>query len=639
MPVRRIFKIIAWTLGSLCLIVTLVGVGAYVFVTSDYVRAQIENHANAIAGHKTKIAKVAIDWSWTPHVHLEDFELSNADWGKADHLFKAQQIEFDIRLWPLLHGDIVLPHLMLRNPEVYLERNAHDQSNWSPEESPVAHAAVKQVAPQQRHEAPLIGRLEIIDGHVGYIDQKRKLDLSGTVSTATGQAGAEPEARLSLNGRLEGQKLTVAFVGGSALMLRETDKPYPVDLEVAYGETRLTLKGTIQDPFQYQGADLQLALSGPDLSEIFPLLGIPGPPTPPYRIRGKLQLEPGISRVVDMAWHAGESDLSGEVAIDQRSQPSRLTARLNSHHLAFADLAPLVGATPARKVNVSPQQAQTEAQLEARSELFPNVPLHVERLRAMNMDVALDAKRVAAPSYLPVQSIAARVRVENGRAIVRPFNMGFGNGRVEGELSVDASTEVPATRMNLRFDAIDLAAFFRDSRFFDTTNGKLRGRIVLAGSGRSLAQVMGTADGDIVTTMAGGSVSGLIADLAALQIGDALVLYITGDHRIPIRCALGRLKFDHGVVAFDKTVMDTEKSVLHFDGQALLKTQEISSKITADTKQFDLLDLHSPVLIEGKIRAPKISLGRKIPIPTPDFGGADDADCQKLTQELWAAKP
>ena len=639
MSVRQTFKIVAWTFGSLFALIGLAGVGVYAFVTSDYVRGQVENRANAISGHKTKIAKIAIDWGWTPHVHLEQVELSNADWGKADHMFKAQQIEFDIRLWPLLHGDIVLPHLMLRNPELYLERNAADQSNWSPEESPVAHAAVKQVAPQHRHEAPLIGRLEIMDGHVSYIDQKRKLDLSGTVSTATGQAGAEPEARLSLNGKLEGQKLTVAFVGGSALLLRQTDKPYPVDLDVVYGETRVTLKGTIQDPFQYKGADLQLALSGPDLSEIFPLLGIPGPPTPPYRISGKLNLEPGIYRVNDMAWHAGESDLSGDVTIDQRSQPSRLTARLDSQHLAFADLAPLVGATPARKVNVSRQQAQTEAQLENKGELFPNVPLHVERLRAMNMDVSLDAKRVVAPSYLPVQSIAARVRVENGRAVVQPLSMGFGNGRLDGELSIDASTDLPTTRTNLRFDSIDLAAFFRNSRFFETTNGKLRGRIVLAGSGRSLAQVMGTADGDFVTTMAGGSVSGLIVDLAGLQIGDALVLYITGDHRIPIRCALGRLKFNHGVVAFDKTLMDTEKSVLHFDGQAVLKTQEISSKITADTKQFDLLDLHSPVLIEGKIRAPKISLGRKIPIPTPDFGGADDANCQKLTQELWAAKP
>ena len=556
---RQIFKVVAWAFGGLFVLIALMGLGVYAFVTSDYVRAQLENRANAISGHKTKIAKIAIDWGWTPHVHLEQVELSNADWGKADHMFKAQQIEFDIRLWPLLHGDIVLPHLMLRNPELYLERNAADQSNWSPQENPVAHAAVKQVAPQQRHETPLIGRLEIRDGHVGYIDQKRNLDLSGTVSTATGQAGAEPEARLSLNGRLQGQTLGLTFVGGSALILRQTDQPYPVDLEVVYGGTRLTLKGTIQDPFQNQGVDLQLALSGSDLSEIFPLLGIPGPPTPPYRISGKLHFEPNIYRVTEIAWQTGESDLSGEVTIDQRSQPSRLTARLDSQHLAFADLAPLVGVPPAKKVNVLRQQAQTEAQLETRGELIPNVPLHVERLSAMNMDVTLDARRVAAPSYLPVQSIAARLRVENGRAVVQPLSMGFGNGRVDGELSIDASTDLPTTRTNLRFDAIDLAAFFRGSRFFETTNGKLRGRIVLAGSGRSLAQVMATADGDFVMTMAGGSVSGLIIDLAGLQIGDALVLYITGDHRIPIRCALGRLKFDHGVVAFDKTLM-TQRS-------------------------------------------------------------------------------
>ena len=233
--------------------------------------------------------------------------------------------------------------------------------NWSPNESPVANTAVKQVQPQHRHQTPLIGRLEIIDGQVGYIDQKRKLDLSGAVSTATGQAGAEPEARLSLKGRLEGQPLTLQFVGGSALMLRETDKPYPVDLEVAYGDTKLTVRGTIQDPFQYTGADLQLSLAGPDLSEIFPLVGIPGPPTPPYRISGKLQREQDIWRVTNVVWHAGESDLSGDVAIDQRGKPSHLMAHLFSQHLAFADLAPLVGATPGKTGNVSRQQAQTEA--------------------------------------------------------------------------------------------------------------------------------------------------------------------------------------------------------------------------------------------------------------------------------------
>jgi AsmA family protein len=212
--------------------------------------------------------------------------------------------------------------------------------------------------------------------------------------------------------------------------------------------------------------------------------------------------------------------------------------------------------------------------------------------------------------------------------------MTFGGGKITGDLAVDARTDNPATRANLRVQDVDLAAFFRGSRFFDTTEGKLQGRIQLAGNGRSLAQVMGTANGDAVVAMAGGSVSGLMVSLANLHIGDALVLYITGDDRIPIRCALSHLKFNRGTVVFDKTLMDTRKSVLHFEGEVALAPQTIKSRITADTKEFDLLSLHSPVLIEGKIRSPSISIGRKIPIPTPDLGGATDAPCEELTRQL-----
>jgi AsmA family protein len=632
--VRRAFKILGWSVGALALLIGLAGVAVYVFVTSDYVRAQMETRAGAVSGRKTTIAKISIDWGMTSRVHLDKVEVANADWGKAAHMFKAEQIDLDIRVWPLLHGDFILPRLTLRKPEIYLERNVQDESNWSPKESPVVSGTAQKIQPKNRYQTPLIGQLEINDGRLAYMDAKRKLDLDGTVQTATGQAGAESQAELSLKGRLEGQPLSLHFVGGSALMLRETDKPYPINLDVAYGDTKLAVKGSLQDPFQYKGADVQLSLSGSDLADIFPLLGIPGPPTPPYRITGKLHREPDIWRVVDMAWHAGDSDLSGEVAIDQRTKPSRLSARLVSQRLAFADLAPLVGAAPGKPSNVPAQQRQTKALPEAKGDLFPNVPLHVERLRAMDMDVTLDAKRVLAPAYLPVQAIAARVQVENGQALVRSLDMTFGGGKITGDLAVDARTDNPATRANLRVQDVDLAAFFRGSRFFDTTEGKLQGRIQLAGSGRSLAQVMSTANGDAVVAMAGGSVSGLMVSLANLHIGDALVLYITGDDRIPIRCALSHLNFNRGTVVFDKTLMDTRKSVLHFEGEVALAPQTIKSQITADTKEFDLLSLHSPVLIEGNIRSPSISIGRKIPIPTPDLGGATDAPCEELTRQL-----
>src|SRR5208282_1402857 len=109
--------------------------------------------------------------------------VANADWAKADHMLKAERVDFDIKLWPLLKGDFVLPSLVLRKPEVSVEVGDKEQLNWSLGESPVVAGAAQAVAPKQRTEMPLIGRLEITDGHLSYQDAKRKLTLDGTVST------------------------------------------------------------------------------------------------------------------------------------------------------------------------------------------------------------------------------------------------------------------------------------------------------------------------------------------------------------------------------------------------------------------------------------------------------------------------
>ena len=477
------------------------------------------------------------------------------------------------------------------------------------------------------------------DGKLSYRDPKRKLELDGTVSTAEGKAGAQPQAELQLKGKLENQPLAVHFVGGSAVMLRDTEQPYPVNLDVAYGGTKLTLKGTLQDPFQWTGADVELALSGPNLADIYPLLGIPGPPTPPYRISGRLDREPGLWKFVNTKWHAGDSDLAGDIMIDERKKPAFLTAKLVSQNLAFKDLAPLVGAPPGKSGNVSAQQRQIQQQLEATGDLFPNVPLHTERLRAMNMDVTLDAKRVVAPDYLPVQALNFRVLLNNGVATARPLTLALiGGGTITGEMGVDAQTDVPKVRAALKGTNIELGMFFRNSRYFDTTKGRIQGQVSLVGSGKSLAQVMSVADGHVEAALGGGSVSSLMVSLAGLQIFDALILYVTGDNRIPILCALGRLNFRHGTVVFDKTLLDTRKSVLHVDGQVNLQSQVVKVEVKADPKSFDLLDLHGPVIVEGKIRSPAIRIGRAIPIPTPVFGDAKDVACDAVSRQLFSGQ-
>ena len=123
-----------------------------------------------------------------------------------------------------------------------------------------------------------------------------------------------------------------------------------------------------------------------------------------------------------------------------------------------------------------------------------------------------------------MQALSFRVVMLDGVATVKPLTLilvsdgqSAGAGKIAGELVVDAKTDTPKVRANLVLSDIELRNFFRQSRYFDATYGKVQGRVVLAGTGRSLAQVMATANGYIAAALGGGSVSSLMVSLPACR--------------------------------------------------------------------------------------------------------------------------
>ena len=64
----------------------------------------------------------------------------------------------------------------------------------------------------------------------------------------------------------------------------------------------------------------------------------------------------------------------------------------------------------------------------------------------------------------------------------------------------------------------------------------------------------------------------------------------------------------------------------------------VKVEVKADPKSFDLLDLHGPVMVQGKMRQPQISLGRIFPMPTPVVGTAKNVDCSAVTQQLFSGQ-
>jgi uncharacterized protein involved in outer membrane biogenesis len=633
---RRAGRIVLWVLGVLVVLVVAAGVGLYALLHSSVLLEQAQSRASKATGRTVTIGGLDVDWSWTPHIRLERVDFANAEWGEAEQLFSADTIEFAIKPWPLLGGHIVLPYLKVEQPKVALERSADGKSNWDFGENPVAATAVAAVRPEERSEAPVIGQLDIVKGRISYRDASRKLSLDGDIDIAAGEAaGGAQSVEFKAKGTLEDRPLQVAFAGGSIAMLRDSSQPYPLDLRVDYGATMIALKGTVGDPFTFENADVEMELKGPDLADVFPVLGIPAPSTPPYDLKGRLLRTAQQWRLEKIVGRVGNSDLNGTVAVEPRDKRSYLKADLTSDKLDFDDLGPLLGIPPNTAEAASQEQKQQSAEMKAKENLFPDKPMQVEKLRAMDMDVTLDAKRVTAAPYLPVRALKFNVKVDNGNAQVTDLDMAVAGGRISGKMGLDARKDTPMATADLFLQNLDLKTFFQGSQFVETTGGKIGGKVNLQGYGRDLADIFGSADGAIQFGMTGGSFSELMLALADLDIQNALFLFITDDKRIPVRCVAGGMTFAKGKATFSRTLIDTQESVVHVKGEVDLKAQTTRTELDADSKVVSVLNIPAPVRIEGKIRSPQFSLGKGFPLPVPRIGDAKDVPCQDMLEDIF----
>jgi len=630
-PWRRVAKIVAIVVGVFLVLIVAAVAALVIYAGSSAFHGEVEQRAGVALGREFKIGDLQINWSWAPRIQLRDVLIGGAAEG-APPLLEAAVVDLRIRLLPLLRGNVVLPHLQLEKPNLALHVDEEGVPNWSFAKNPGAAAAAEAATPDERAEAPVIGELVIKDGHFKYDDDAKDLQLEGDISTATGEAEKTQNVKLDAKGKLQGKAMKVEFVGGSILALRDEDTPYPLDLSASYGGTEVTVKGTATDPFKLEAADIDLTLKGPDLSEIFPLLGVPAPPTPPYSLKGNLVREGETWHFTKMQGRIGDSDVAGEVKIDYGPEKPVLTANLVSENLDFDDLAPLVGAPPDTNETASAEQKKVAAQLEQKDELFPDVPLNVNLLDVMDMEVILDAKKVNAENYLPVDALSGTVTVRGGKATVKPLKMAVAGGSLEGAMSLDSNQKPSVAAADIKLRNLELKAFFKGSQFFETTEGKLGADIDISGQGKSLAEVMGTSDGKTFFTMTGGALSGLLIEAAGLDIAEALVLYIGEDARVPIRCAAGPINLTEGVAKFDRIIMDTTDSVLYIWGESNLRKETLVMNIFADAKDFSVLDMDAPVHLEGKIRAPEISIGKGVPIPLIEPGDAEDVDCGHLLE-------
>jgi AsmA family protein len=601
---------------------------------------------------------INVDFGWVSRVSATDIQFENASWSKQPHMAEVGLFDAEIDLWQLLtRFRLVLPAVTISEPKIVLEKNAEGAANW---EFRAASALTEPVVPQKRTEFPVIKKLIIKGGALSYDDQVSKTQANLKSVEAEAQGFLDAPVKLKAEGTYQKMPLSISFDGGSYENLRSAKEPYPLQIDLAVGKLKAKIVGNLSEPLEMKGENVVLDIQGDDMANLYPIIRLVFPKTPPYRLKGRLQHEGKIWSFADFSGRVGDSDLSGNIRVDTAPKRPFMKADLVSNLLDFDDLAGFIGGTPGTGPGetASTEQKKEAAVKNQRDRIFPDQHYDLERLHAMDADVHLRARRILAPK-LPIDNLNAALKLNNGVLQFTPATFGVANGRMEIYSTFDGSKRPSRVKIDARMRQLNLKRFLGQSSFAQKTLGPIGGRIVLSGTGDSFRELMATATGNTFLAMAGGEISGLLIELAGLDVAQSLGLAVSGDKSIPVRCALMDLQGQDGQMAVKTLVFDTTDTVILGEGSLDLRDEKVNLVLLPVPKDFSPLSLRSYIRASGPLNNISVfpdpiktgtdSLLKKIfnaiavlittPFQPRDLAQGKDIDCDALLAKVQKQDP
>jgi uncharacterized protein involved in outer membrane biogenesis len=601
----------------------------------NWVRAPLERYTLEKTGRVLQIeGDVAVKLGWpVARMHARGVRFANPVWAREVQMLSAGGVEVSVDVSQLLQRKLVFPEVRLDYATVFLEQSIDKRKSW-----------LLDLEQQDDEARVLIGRIALDYGTLGYDDASEKTSIRSELSTAnaTGSTGAN-NLIFSAHGQFRGIPLKVRGSGSPVLALRDTTEPYPLQFDASLGRTQVKVDGRVTGLLAMTALDMQMAISGDSLEQMYPLLGIAFPATHVYSMEGHLHHVDDVWRFERFSGRVGTSDIAGFVQVKTGGKRPMLTAELRSQLLALDDLGPLVGA---RQGGVAQAQAQEQ------SRVLPDIPFHSDRWDTVNADVKLRAKSIARAKALPLQNLDVHLKMRDQVLSLEPLDFGFAGGKLSAYITLDGKTKPIQAVAKVRARKLLLSQLFPTLMLTKTSLGELNGEFDLAGSGGSVGKMLATSNGKLSMVVSDGQISRLLMEKAGLHIWEIVTLTLTGDKQVKLRCVVADFDVKQGKMQTNALVFDTEVTTLFGYGSIDLAHEQLDLTLDPRTKNTSPLALRSPIHVGGSFAKPNVgvdkgkvairaagavALGAINPflalIPLVDTGPGADSDCGQLVHD------
>ncbi|MEO8630421.1 MAG: AsmA family protein, partial [Betaproteobacteria bacterium] len=372
-----------------------------------------------------------------------------------------------------------------------------------------------------------------------------------------------------------------------------------INLSSKIGDTQIDAKGTLFDPVHLQQMDLELALAGRNLAELYPIIGVPLPPTPAYKLSGHLVEHDQIWEFRKFNGKVGASDLAGDFTLDRRKRQF-MRADLVSNKLDLVDLSGFIGAGSSAKTSDRNQDKGTHSR-----RALPDDPFDPEKLRASDADILFTGRSIQTQK-LPLTQMKAHLKLSDGVLTLDPLDFGAVSGSIVAKITLDARHDVILGNSDVRAKGVKLNELFPSLKPSKASLGDLEGRVRLITHGNSIAAMLGSSDGKVAVMMDGGAVSDLVLRAINLDIAHIGETLLRGDREIPLRCLIADFNAEGGHLRPTVFVIDTEHTIIGGEGEIDLHDEKLDLKLTAHPKDASIISLRGPIKIGGTLGTPVV---------------------------------
>lgn len=539
-------------------------------------------------------------WLPWPQISASDVVVGNPAWiPQEKNMARVSQLSVLINPAALLERTVQIASLQIGQADLLLQRQADGAANWTLHKDPQESASAWKVDLQT---------LSLEGVHAQVLDAVSTLELTAELNTLQEQGADGYGIGWKADGAYRGAGVSGEGKTGGLLSLREGSKPFPLQGQVHIGSTTIELEGSVVRPQNIAALDVNLKLSGDTMADLYPLLGVALPNTPPYRTEGHLigELEGDDTwRYESFKGMVGKSDLEGTLVYQLRQPRSLLTGAVKSKLLRLQDLGPLIGADTS---DVKASKTPDDKHRQPAGKALPVASISTKAWGAMDADVKFKGDKILHNKDLPLDNIEAHVKLQNKVLTFTPLNFGMAGGTLSNTLRLDGQGASIKAELETAARHMQLKKLFPGAESMDASFGELHGDAKITAQGSSVAELLAHSNGEIKALVSRGTISNFLLEAAGLNVANMVILKLFGDEQIMLNCLASDFGVKQGLMTARAFRLETDDTIVDISGTINLATEELDLDIRPANKTMRIFTLRSPLYAKGTFKNPDVGV-------------------------------